>query len=376
MGMNQPPHDAARESALLEGCERALEQARRGPLGANPRVGAALLSPSGELLVTGFHRGARTPHAEADALATARENGLDVHGATCIVTLEPCAHAGRTPSCARALVDAGIGRVLYAVRDPHDIAANGSAILRSAGIDTRLWSDALPATVGGDLTARAAELNRRWFQATRESRPFVTAKIAHTLDGYVAAADGTNAWITGEDARAEGHALRSTVDAIAVGTGTALTDDPALTARDAHGTLAQRQPRRVVIGERPLEPHSRLAKATQGPEHARPLLYRTREIRAVFENLRAEHGVEHLLLEGGPRLISAALTLDLVDDLWIHEAPTLLGAGTPAVTGLGIGTLKNRLDFDIVPESLHVSGSDLLFHAIPRARQQTPTKGE
>ena len=376
MGVNQPPHDAARESALLEACERALEQARRGPLGANPRVGAALLSPSGELLVTGFHRGARTPHAEADALLAARERGLDVHGATCIVTLEPCAHAGRTPSCARSLVDAGIGRVLYAVRDPHDVAANGSAILRNAGIDTRLWSDVLPATVGGDLTARAAELNRRWFQATRESRPFVTAKIAHTLDGYVAAADGTNAWITGEDARAEGHALRSVVDAIAVGTGTARADDPALTARDAHGRLAARQPRRVVIGESPLEPHSRLAKAAHGPEHARPLLYRTRDIRSVLENLRADHGVEHLLIEGGPRLISAAFTLDLVDDLWIHQAPTMLGAGTPSVAGLGIETLSERLDFDIVPESLHVSGPDLLFHAIPRARQQTPTKGE
>lgn len=369
LGTNQAPHSAVHDRALIKACERSLEGARRGPLGANPRVGATLVSPAGELLASGFHRGAGTPHAEADALAAARARNLDVRGATCIVTLEPCAHTGRTPSCARALIEVGVARVLYAVSDPHDVAANGSAILREAGIEAREWSTVLPAGVGTELTARAIELNRRWFLATREARPFVTAKIAQTLDGHVAAADGTNAWITGEGARTEGHALRSVVGAIAVGTGTALADDPALTARETDGALAPHQPLRVVIGERALKANSQLAKAANGPESSRPLLYRTRDLRAVLEDLRAAHNIEHLLLEGGPGLISTALTLDLVDDLWIHQAPTLLGAGTRAVTGLGIETLSDRLDFDIVPESLHVSGSDLLFHAIPRARQ-------
>ncbi|MCS6711903.1 bifunctional diaminohydroxyphosphoribosylaminopyrimidine deaminase/5-amino-6-(5-phosphoribosylamino)uracil reductase RibD [Brachybacterium sp. EF45031] len=337
---------------------RILEAAALGPIGANPRVGAALVAPDGTILALGHHRGAGTPHAEADALAAARAAGHDVRGATCVVTLEPCAHQGRTPSCARALITAGIGAVRYAVPDPHAPAAGGARLLTDAGIDTGRWDD--PA-----LTAEAEALNRRWLQAITQERPLVTAKVAQTLDGRIAAADGTSQWITGPEGRAAGHALRAVVDAIAVGTGTALADDPALTARTPDGALHPHQPLRVVLGRRPLPPEARLHRTDGGPV----LQFDGRDLAADLRLLRRDHGVEHLLLEGGAGLLAAALRADLVDDLWVHLAPTLLGEGRSGVGPLGIATLAHRLDLDLVPGSVQQLGRDLLFHAQPAPRR-------
>src|SRR5699024_3410985 len=193
--------DAAERRALARALEIAADPAV--PLGPNPRVGCVLLGPAGEVLAEGRHRGAGTAHAEAEALARAT---APLTGATAVVTLEPCAHEGRTGPCADALLEAGIARVVIARRDPNPVAAGGIARLREAGVDVEL-------DVPEELGAAAAALNRGWEHALQHARPLVTAKIALTLDGRAAAADGTSQWITGPAAREEVHLLRTTCDA-------------------------------------------------------------------------------------------------------------------------------------------------------------------
>ncbi|WP_241988644.1 bifunctional diaminohydroxyphosphoribosylaminopyrimidine deaminase/5-amino-6-(5-phosphoribosylamino)uracil reductase RibD, partial [Cryobacterium sp. TMB3-1-2] len=204
---------------------RALQLAGNGPAeGVNPRVGCVILSPAGEIIAEGWHRGAGTCHAEVDALA--RLDPADARGATAVVTLEPCNHTGRTGPCALALIDAGIGRVVYAVADPGPHSSGGGDRLRAAGIDV----------TGGLLADEVAAFLADWLVSARLGRPFVTVKWASSLDGRAAAADGTSQWITGPAARRDVHERRARADAILVGTGTALADDPSLTARAADGT--------------------------------------------------------------------------------------------------------------------------------------------
>lgn len=325
---------------LLETERRALTRALEiagdpaVPLGPNPRVGCVLLSPAGELLAEGHHRGAGTAHAEADALAAARSAGIDVAGATAVVTLEPCSHVGRTGPCAEALLSADIARVVVARRDPNPVAAGGIERLRAAGIEVEL-------EIGEDLAAVAAALNRGWEHGLEHARPLVTAKIALTLDGRAAAADGTSQWITGPAAREEVHLLRTTCDAVLVGTGTARADHPTLTARRPDGSLHPRQPLRAVMGTgtAPSLP------AVDGAGEEIRLL--THDPSAALETLFGR-GIRHVLVEGGPIVTGAFLRAGLVDELIVHLAPTLLGAGRPAVADLSISTLADRLDLDLV----------------------------
>lgn len=312
---------------------RALEIAAdpEVPLGPNPRVGCVLLSARGEVLAEGHHRGAGTPHAEADALSRAT---AALHGATAVVTLEPCAHHGRTGPCADALISAGITRVVIARRDPNPVAAGGIERLRAAGIDVEL-------DIPEDLAADAAALNRGWEHGLEHGRPLVTAKIALTLDGRAAAADGTSQWITGPAAREEVHLLRTTCDVVLVGTGTAREDRPTLTARRPGGSLHARQPLRAVMG-------TSAAPALPAPDGAgEEIRLLTRDPSAALEELFSR-GARHVLLEGGPTLASAFLRAGLIDELIIHLAPTLLGAGRAAVADLSITTLTDRLDLDLV----------------------------
>ncbi|MFC0674965.1 bifunctional diaminohydroxyphosphoribosylaminopyrimidine deaminase/5-amino-6-(5-phosphoribosylamino)uracil reductase RibD [Brachybacterium hainanense] len=320
------------ESAALA---RALDIAADPtvPLGPNPRVGCVLLDAGGRILAEGLHRGAGTPHAEADALARAARTGRDVTGATAVVTLEPCTHTGRTGPCTQALIAAGIARVVIARRDPNPVAAGGAARLRDAGIDVGL-------DVPPDLAGRAAELNRAWEHGLRAGRPLVTAKVAATLDGRAAAADGSSRWITGPAARAEVHRLREEADVVIVGTGTALVDSPSLTARDQDGRLAARQPVRAVMGLRPVPPLPEIRGA--GP--ARVLA--TRDPRAALAEL-FDHGLRHVLLEGGPTLLAAFLREGLVDELILHLAPKLLGAGPATVADLGITGIDEALELEL-----------------------------
>jgi diaminohydroxyphosphoribosylaminopyrimidine deaminase/5-amino-6-(5-phosphoribosylamino)uracil reductase len=310
--------DAREQEAMRRAIE--LADAADIPDGPNPRVGCVLLAPDGAVIAEGRHRGAGTRHAEIDALAQA---GDSARGATAVVTLEPCNHTGRTGPCSQALIDAGVARVVFAQSDPHALAAGGAERLRDVGIDVD----------GGVLADDAARLNVAWTHAVTTGRPFVTWKVAATLDGRVAAADGTSRWITGEAARAEVHHWRRRCDAIAVGTGTVAVDDPHLTARDSSGALLDPQPLRVVVGTSDLRAGARVT------DDAAPSLHvRTRDPLEVLQVL-AEREVRHLLIEGGPRLAAAFLAAGAIDQVVWYVAPVLLGAGPSALADLGIATL-------------------------------------
>ncbi|MEK9811095.1 MAG: bifunctional diaminohydroxyphosphoribosylaminopyrimidine deaminase/5-amino-6-(5-phosphoribosylamino)uracil reductase RibD, partial [Candidatus Nanopelagicales bacterium] len=247
-------------------------------------------------------------------------------GGTAVVTLEPCNHTGRTGPCTQALIDAGIARVVCAQSDPHAIASGGADRLREAGID-----------VEADVEADAAmALNREWSIAVARGYPFVTWKVATTLDGRVAAADGTSRWISGQESRRDVHRLRARCDAIVIGTGTVLTDDPTLTVRDAPAPLTG-QPLRVVVG------HTEVPQGARILDDAAPTLHlRTHDPRTVMNEL-AEREVRHVLLEGGPTLAAAFLAADLVDEVVWYVAPVILGAGPSAVGDLGIGTITEAM---------------------------------
>jgi diaminohydroxyphosphoribosylaminopyrimidine deaminase / 5-amino-6-(5-phosphoribosylamino)uracil reductase len=320
----------ARSHALEHAMSRALALAAQGPAhGPNPRVGCVLLDQQGRPVAEGFHRGAGTPHAEAAALAAARSHGIDPRGTTAVVTLEPCAHQGRTGPCADALIDAGVAAVHVAVGDPNPVATGGADRLRAAGIEVTV----------GTLADEGEELLRPWLHAVRTGRPYVTLKLATSLDGRIAAADGTSRWITGPRARAHAHTVRAQVDAIAVGSGTALADDPTLTARTADGGLFEHQPFRVVLGRRPVPDGARL----RGPGGA--LLHLPeRDLDVVLRQL-ADREVRHLLVEGGPTLATALLSADMVDELHAYVAPVLLGAGATAVGDLGVTTIGDAARF-------------------------------
>jgi len=300
---------------------RAVELSAEG-LGRtspNPVVGAVVLDRDQNVVGEGFHAAAGGPHAEVVALAEAGERA---RGGSVVVTLEPCSHTGRTGACTDALIAAGVARVIFAVEDPNGVAAGGAQALRSAGVQVE----------GGILTREAEAVNEIWLHAIRVGRPFVVWKYASTLDGRVAAPDGTSRWISGPQSRAEVHRLRSLVDAVIVGTGTALADDPALTVRDEDDVPTQRQPLRVVVGSRPLPPHAKLLDTT----HADTL---TLDLDPAGV-LAALHKLEirGVLLEGGPTLAGAFLRAGLVDEVRSYLAPTLLGAG-PAALVTDVGTL-------------------------------------
>ncbi|MFF1529260.1 bifunctional diaminohydroxyphosphoribosylaminopyrimidine deaminase/5-amino-6-(5-phosphoribosylamino)uracil reductase RibD [Cellulomonas sp. NPDC058312] len=325
---------------------RALDLAALGPAhGPNPRVGCVLLDPAGRVLGEGHHRGAGTPHAEVAALADARGRGADVRGATAVVTLEPCDHTGRTGPCSVALLDAGVARVVVAVTDPNPDATGGAARLRAAGVDV----------VVGVEEAAGRALLRPWLRAVGRGRPFVTLKLASTLDGRVAAADGSSRWITSPESRAHAHALRAEVDALVVGTGTALADDPALTARTADGDLAAHQPLRVVVGDRDLPVGGRLHGAGGELLHLRT--HDPREVLAALQQREARR----VLVEGGPTLAAAFLRAGVVDEVHAYVAPVLLGAGRPAVADLGIGAIGDALR--LRTRAVRPLGPDVLVEA-------------
>jgi diaminohydroxyphosphoribosylaminopyrimidine deaminase / 5-amino-6-(5-phosphoribosylamino)uracil reductase len=278
---------------------RALELAERGrgTTAPNPVVGALLVRDR-EVVGEGWHERAGGPHAEIVALEAAGERA---RGATLFVTLEPCAHQGRTPPCADALVAAGVARVVAAVGDPNpETGGRGFGRLRAGGVTVDL--------AGGELEWRARVQNEAFRTWIALRRPFVTYKAAVTLDGRVTVPGSR--WVTGEESRRRVHELRAQVDAVAVGMGTVRADNPELTARDVG---AQRQPRRLAFGRGPLPEGSEL------------------ELRsgALDEELAglADQGVQSLLLEGGPTIATSFVAEGLVDKLLLFVAPTLAGSG-------------------------------------------------
>ncbi|MBC9735116.1 bifunctional diaminohydroxyphosphoribosylaminopyrimidine deaminase/5-amino-6-(5-phosphoribosylamino)uracil reductase RibD [Nocardioides sp. zg-578] len=303
---------------------RALELAASPgvPLGPNPRVGCVLLADDGTTVAEGFHRGAGTAHAEADALARAGERA---RGTTAVVTLEPCNHTGRTGPCARALVEAGVRRVVFAQADTNPVAVGGAETLRAAGVEVEQ----------GLLADEARALNRTWTFAVEHGRPFVTWKFAATLDGRSAAADGTSRWVSSRAARLDTHRLRATADTMLVGTATVAVDDPALTVRDEHDQPLPDQPLRAVMGLRDLPPDRRVLDSS-----AETVLLRTRDPHEALAQLRARDR-QHVFLEGGPTIAAAFVRAGLVDEVVAYVAPALLGAGLPAVADLGITTIAD-----------------------------------
>jgi diaminohydroxyphosphoribosylaminopyrimidine deaminase / 5-amino-6-(5-phosphoribosylamino)uracil reductase len=316
---------------------RAMARARdlaTGVLGTtspNPAVGAVVLDGDGTPVGEGATAPPGGPHAEVTALAQA---GDRARGGTAVVTLEPCAHTGRTGPCADALLAAGVARVVVAVPEPTELAVGGADRLRAGGVDVELGVEQAEAEAG----ALAA-----WLTGVREHRPFVVWKVAATLDGRVAAADGSSRWITGEAARAVVHRLRATCDAVVVGSGTALTDDPQLTVRDADGRPASRQPLRVVVDRQ-----GRLPATARVLDDAAPtLVSRAPDAAALLAEL-FDRDVRRVLLEGGPTLAAAFLREGFVDEAVVHLAPTLLGAGPSLVGDLGISTIADALSMTIV----------------------------
>lgn len=334
-------------AAAFEGdtaMRRAFEAAQLGPArGINPQVGCVLLDADGSLLAVGHHRGAGTPHAEVDALR--QVDAALVRGATAVVSLEPCNHTGRTGPCAQALIDAGVARVIYSVTDPGDASSRGADRLRRAGIEV----------IGGVLQAEGEELLGSWLVAARLGRPWVTVKWAQTLDGRAAASDGSSQWITGPEARADVHLERSLADGIAVGTGTVLADDPALSARTGD-ELYPEQPVPVVFGRRPVPEQAKLRHGT----HA-PILRDGTDLAADLATLPGL-GIRTLFVEGGPTLASALLRADLVDELVVYQAPLLLGGSRPAIADLGIERLADASRWQF--SELTQLGNDLKIRAV------------
>jgi diaminohydroxyphosphoribosylaminopyrimidine deaminase/5-amino-6-(5-phosphoribosylamino)uracil reductase len=345
---------------------RAIRLAARG-LGStspNPVVGCVILDASGQPVGTGFHQRAGGPHAEVHAL---REAGGRARGGTAYVTLEPCAHTGRTGPCAQELLDAGIARVVYAVADPNPQATGGADTLRAAGVEV----------TPGLLADEAEAGNIAWLTSVRLGRPYVLWKYAATLDGRIAAQDGTSRWISSPESRADVHRLRAEADAVIVGSGTARADDPHLAVRGIEGAV---QPLRVVVdtnasavrpGARVLDDAPTLIAVAEDVRSDLPDVVRLPradgglDISALLAALH-ERGVRSVLLEGGPTLAGSFVAAGAVDKVVCYLAPVLLGTGPAALADAGITTITEALRLDVT-EAVRI-GPDLRITATPKER--------
>ncbi|MGH2751170.1 MAG: bifunctional diaminohydroxyphosphoribosylaminopyrimidine deaminase/5-amino-6-(5-phosphoribosylamino)uracil reductase RibD [Actinomycetota bacterium] len=342
---------------------RALELARRASFTSpNPKVGCVLVR-DGEVLGEGHHAGAGSPHAEIEAL---RRAGAAA-GATAYVTLEPCHHHGRTPPCVPALIDAGISRVVVAAGDPDPrVSGAGIGALAEAGVEV----------LSGVCESAARTLNRAYNHHRVTGRPFVSLKLALSLDGRLAAPDRSGRWITGPGARTAVQRRRVEVDAVVVGAGTALADDPALTVRDVHPL---RQPARVLVDSTGRTPASArlfedgevVVATTEAASHdaqtgwkeagAEVLMLPRRpegvDLGAMLDALGRRDWLE-LYCEGGARLAGALLKAELVDGLELHYGSVLLGRGGPELAELGVTTIRDARRWRLL--SSRSIGDDLL----------------
>lgn len=328
--------DRYEDAALREAVQAG--DAVWGSTSPNPPVGCVIYRENPDapdiidIIATGGTEPAGGRHAERVALDAAGERA---RGAHMVVTLEPCNHTGRTGPCAEAIVEAGIAKVVYANADPNPVAAGGAAHLRDHGVEMR------------HVPYPVAALEP-WLAATRHGRVSVTAKFAATLDGFTAAQDGTSQWITGETARSWVHEDRSRCDAIIVGTGTALADNPSLTARRADGSLYANQPRRVVVGTRQV-PEGNLTRLGY-EQYATP----QEALDALWDT-----GARHVIVEGGATLMRSVFELGVVDAVQAYVAPMLLGAGRGIVDGALVGTLADAERYEL--DHVAVADDDVLI---------------
>jgi diaminohydroxyphosphoribosylaminopyrimidine deaminase/5-amino-6-(5-phosphoribosylamino)uracil reductase len=335
--------------SIEEAMIRALELALNGPAkGVNPQVGAVILDSTGTILGEGFHKGSGTPHAEVIALEAALSGEQKLpSGSVAVVTLEPCNHTGKTGPCAKALIEAGVSKVVYASSDPGEKSSGGANTLRAAGIEVE----------SGLFSDQADQQLRIWLSATKNQRPFVTLKWASSVDGRAAAQDGSSKWISGADSRADAHRRRAEVDAILVGTGTALIDDPELTARNSDGSLLASQPLRVVLGTRELPSNLRVFNSD-----AETITVKTQSIHGALSEL-FERGVKHVLVEGGPTLASRFVQMDLVDEFVIYLAPKVIGGEKLAIGSIDVPSIDQAKALSFT--EVRKLGDDVLIVAMP-----------
>jgi len=338
--------------SLDDAMTRALELALKGPVtGVNPQVGAVILNSDGELIGEGYHKGSGTDHAEVVAIKAALNGASKLpQGSTAIVTLEPCNHTGKTGPCAQALIEAGVSKVVFASLDPGDQSSGGAETLRRAGIEV----------LAGFHADKADRQLRVWLTAAKHKRPFVTLKWASSIDGRAAAQDRSSKWISGEESRNDAHQRRSEVDAILVGTGTALIDDPELTARKPDGSLHDQQPLRVVLGERDLPVGLRVFN-----NDAETLTLKTQSIHGALSELY-EKGIKHVLVEGGPTLASRFVQMDLVDEFVIYLAPKLLGGDKLAIGSIDVPSIQDAKELEFL--KIKTLGADVQIIAKPVGR--------
>ena len=302
----------------------------------NPNVAAAIYSSHGDFISDGFHdRSQSLDHAEIVALKKAGERAK---GATMFVSLEPCAHIGKTGPCTEVIKQSGISRVVYALSDPNPIAAGGAEVLRSSGISV----EQVP-------SQELINLQRAWLHKIKAKRPLMMWKIAATLDGKIAAEDKSSQWITNEDSRNDVQLLRSQSDAILIGTETALIDNPHLIPR-----LSPQRPTRIVMGERAIPNSYHLHD-----EEAPTIFIKSRKVSDLLDRFKVE-GFNQVLVEAGPTLGTALLAENLIDEIVLYQAPKLLGSGASFIGDLGIKSLSDHRSLELL--SLTQCGSDIKAH--------------
>lgn len=295
----------------------------------NPIVGAVILNNAGEEVGSGFHAGVE--HAEVLAINNARAQGFrDFSQSTLVVTLEPCNHHGKTPPCSDAIIDSKFARVVFAVSDPNPVARGGTERLKSAGIE--VVSD-----IERDYVAYS---NRAWLKKVQTGLPWIVTKIASTLDGKIAAADGTSQWITSEEARLDVAYLRTQSDAIVTTTETVLRDNPDLTPRFSgeDGSRREKNPVRIVMGERNIPEGSKINN-----DRAETRFVHSRSFEDLL-NAAKNEGWNQVLIEAGARFNSALLEAEIVDEVILYQAPALLGQGKSFAEELSIATLSEKIE--------------------------------
>ena len=362
-------------SRLREALVRAFDSV--GMSDPNPRVGCVILDALGQTFGSGATQHAGGPHAEIVALRAARAAGHDPRGTTAYVSLEPCAHHGRTPPCCDALIEAGVARVVVATVDPNPlVSGQGIARLRAAGITVDLAE--------GDIARESRELNIGFFSRMQRGRPWVRLKIAASLDGRTALNNGASQWITGEAARRDGHAWRQRASALLTGIGTVLEDNPRL---DVRLVPTPRQPLRVIVDSRLQTPAA--ARILDAPgevlvyfaagDALREEALRQRgallvpmvadhgkvDLAAMLADL-AQRGINELHVEAGHKLNASLLREGLVDELLVYLAPKLLGIGREMAAFGPLSTLAEALDFEFT--QVERIGDDLRILARPPGR--------
>lgn len=320
----------------------SLSLAGLGVSTPNPNVSAAIYSADGTLIASGFHdRKVSLDHAEVIAIKGAQSLA---RGATMVISLEPCAHKGTTPPCTQVIIDAGITKVIYALIDPNPIAAGGAQVLRSAGIDVEYIH-----------SAKLEFIQRAWLHKIQTGKPLMIWKVATTLDAKVTASDSTSQWITGPQSRDDVQLLRAQSDAILIGTNTAIIDNPHLIPR-GHSA----RPVRIICGEQAVPATNQIFD-----NEARTVVVKSKSIPDLMSML-SDEGFNQVLVEAGPTFGSALLVSGNIDELIIYQAPKLLGAGKDFVSDLGISTLDNHLELELL--SVERCGSDIKSHYAVRGR--------